>query len=175
MTPRSIFTIIILAITLCIGGALGYFIGNHKAQAVEKQLDHDQVVGKVQDVAHDQLVAQLKAQNEQTQKDFAAYKAENEAKAAAAEAQWKQTIAQKDQALALATQNSTHAQVQVNDLKAKLFLATTPEEKAALQKQLDTAQTQLAALQARTDGLKCLDVPIPKEYIDAVNATVGEH
>lgn len=173
MTPRAIFTIIVLAITLGIGGALGYFIGNHKAQKVEAQLSHDQMVGKVQDVTHDQLVAQLKAQNEKTQQDFDAYKAQSEARAAAAEVQWKQTIAQKDQALALATKNSTKAQVQVNDLKAQLFLAVTPEEKAVLQKQLDTAQSQLMVLQARTDGLKCLDVPIPKEYIDAVNASIS--
>lgn len=172
MTPRSIFMIIILAITMGIGGALGYFIGNHKALNAEKQLDQDITIGKVQDVTHDQLVEQLKTQNQKLQKDFDDYQAASQKSAADSTKQWQATLAAKDQALQVATKNSTSAQVQVNELKAKLFLAVSPQDKEDLQKQLDTAQKQLNDLQARTDGLKCLDTPIPKEYIDAVNSSI---
>lgn len=171
MTPKTIFILVILAITMGIGGALGYFIGNHKAQAAEKQLDQDVTIGKVQDVTHDQLVAQLQDQNKKLQADFDTYKASSLAAAQASEKQWQATVAQKNLALQLATKNSTDAQVQVNSLKSRLFLAVSPQEKEELQKQLNDAQGKLNDLQARTDGLKCLDVPIPKEYIDAVNST----
>lgn len=170
MTPRSIFTIIILAITLLIGGALGYFIGNHKALVAEKALNKDVTIGKIQDTTHDQLVAALKAQNLQLSADYNALQAKGQADKLASDAKWQAAVAKQSLALDLATKNSSQAQVQVNTLKAALFLAMTPDEKALLQKQLDGAQAQLVELQARTDGLKCLAVPIPQEYLDAVNS-----
>lgn len=174
MTPRSIFTIIILSITLLIGGALGYFIGHHGAISAEKALSNDVTIGKVLDTSHDQLVNQLRLQLKQISTDYQALAEKSKATQAASDAQWQKTIAQKDLAVQLATKNLTQAQVQVNTLKASLFLATTPDEKAALQAQLDGAQKQLNELQARTDGLKCLSVAIPQEYIDAVNSGVSK-
>jgi hypothetical protein len=170
MTPRSIFTIIILAITLLIGGALGYFIGNHKAIATQKALDKDVTIGKIQDVTHDQLVASLKAQNLQLTNDYNALRAKGKADSDASDVKWGAVVAKQSLALELASKNSSQAQVQVNTLKAGLFLAMTPDEKELLQKQLDGAQKQLIELQARTDGLKCLAVPIPQEYLDVVNS-----
>lgn len=170
MTPRSIFTIVILAITLLIGGSLGYFIGHHGALSAEKALNNDVTIGKVQDAEHDQLVEQLRTQLTQISSDYQALAAKDKATQAASDSQWQQTIAQKNLAIELATKNSTQAQVQVNTLKAALFLAMTPEEKAALQQQLDGAQQQLYVLQSRTDGLKCLSIPIPQEYLEAANS-----
>lgn len=173
MTPRSIFTIIILAIALLIGGSLGYFIGNHKAIATQKALDQDISIGKIQDATHDQVVASLTAQNAQLSRDYNALRAKGDADKAASDSKWAAAVAKQTLALDLATKNSAQATVQVNTLKAALFLAMTPEEKTLLQKQLDGAQAQLVELQARTDGLKCLTVPIPQEYLDAVNSATS--
>lgn len=169
MTPRSIISLIALLGALLLGGYLGYLFGHHGAVAAEAALAKDVATGKVQVAADQQLITSLKASNTSIQASYDAAQTKNKTDAAASDANWQARLAQQGVALNLATKNSTSAQVNVNSLKAALFLAMTPDEKALLQKQLDGAQAQLVELQARTDGLKCLSVPIPKEYLDATN------
>jgi len=172
MTPLAYIKIAIFVVVFALGSAFGYGISNHFAQADKKIIAHDVDIGKIQDKTHDQLVADLRAQNAQLQKAWDTERAASQAAKQASDTQWKQTVAQKDAALDAATKNSVKAQVQVNSLKSALFLATSPEEKQALQKQLDDAQKQVTELREREDGLKCLSVPIPKEYLDAANSSL---
>jgi hypothetical protein len=172
ISPRAIIMIAASVFLLLLGGWGGYKIGQHGADELRQQLAKDASVGKVVDTAHDQLVVQLKTQNAALQKSYDDLKAQKDVAKTASDKVWADTLAKKDLALELATKNSTQAQVQVNALKAALFLAMTPDEKETLKKQLDGAQAQLVELQARTDGLKCLSVKIPQEYLDATNSTV---
>ena len=149
----------------------GYRWGSHDLDTVKAQLDDVRKTAKLVKDSDDEfrkkLDTELSAQAKEHDAKLAQLKEQDAKEIAGLQA----AKSQADKSAAAFRAQAATAAGRADALQKQLQSATTPQEKARLQAELDAANAARNLALGRASGEDCLKMPVPGEVLQALNRT----
>ena len=172
-TPLTPYLTLLKGLVIGFAAALvfscGFWVGSRGKAAAEAALLHVQQIAQVEKKDLDAKVKDLSAFNESLSGVLALEKQESARLAAEREREWAKQTQAKDATIAKLKANSKASTETLNKLMALRAAETDPLKMKALDLQIAALNGDIQSSNAQVQGLECLTVPIPGEYLNLVN------
>lgn len=167
---NTLYSIFIVAFFTFLGGSwLGYELALGRAQKAESEL-------KVLHISHKALQDQADIKAKEFQGTLEKLQAESKeviSSLSKSAKEYKQTqtqlLAQKDEKIRQLQSSISTKTTDLLDLKSRLDKATTDKERAELRAEIAEQEKLLTKESLQKQGLECLNIPVPQEYLDNLN------
>jgi hypothetical protein len=155
----------------CLSAAFfsGYQIGMHKARIAESALKSLQDSYASATKSYNVVTEGLRSDLTTIQVKYVADMERLRQQQSQYQSEWALNLSKKDAIIANLKKKQGVNGSLLDELTKKLNAATSPEEKARLEAQVTELKAQLDRDRERLQGLECLTVEIPEEYVETLN------
>lgn len=165
------FKIAAAALLVVIIFLFGYRVGHKDVDALKAQIAHTESIYKSEIEAAAKEQAQLHDANVSLSSELAAKTAEAEAKFQQAQTKWASLNKSKDVRIAELQKNQDFASIELAKLQAARAAETDASKQEVLDTEIKNVSSGIQKTRVTQDGLECLSVPIPDDYIQIL---IGE-
>jgi septal ring factor EnvC (AmiA/AmiB activator) len=172
MPIQKALQLILAAFLVAIGFYGGYELGSWDITKAKQSLANYKEASEATRASLTKMVSDLRQSSINSEVEYQASIAKSNSEYLKLQDKWAKDLRNKDTEIKTLKGRVSTSESQISVLE-KLLASSSPEEKAALQAALDKAKSDLANMQERIEGLKCMDVKIPVEFTGEIGADRG--
>ena len=171
LTPYLIYIKVFLAGLMAAGLiGCGFYWGNKSGAEARRVLAEYKQKSEASQKLQNQTIAELKTSNEGLSAILAVSLANTEAKVAKVRQEWAAADLKRASTIKELQGQVSAKSIALISLEAKIAATTDPVVKTALENLAIAQRESLTNVETQVQGLECLTVPIPDDYIERLNS-----